>query len=277
MRPAEVVRRGAGYLEHHGVESPGANAERLMLAVLGTDRTGLLGRIEGLSAAEAKAYGRALCRRCTGTPLQHLTGEEGFRHLVLRVRAGVFIPRPETEVLVDVALETLVHAREPAVADVGTGTGAIALSIALEHPGARVWATDAATEAVALASENVAALGLGVTVLYGDLLAPLPAYLRGTLDLVVSNPPYVPEERATDLPADVLADPHGALFGGPEVYRRLFVQAAEWLRPEGHIVVEIDEEAGPTVREIALGAGFADVSVVADLAGRPRVVRGRRP
>lgn len=277
MRPAAVVRRGAEYLEHHGVESPQANAERLMLAILGTDRTGLLARVEGLTAAEAKAYGRALCRRCAGTPLQHLTGEEGFRHLVLRVRAGVFIPRPETEVLVEVALQTIAGVRDAAVADVGTGTGAIALSIALEHPGARVWATDAAPEAVSLASENVVALGLEVTVLTGDLLTPLPRHLHRKLDLVVSNPPYVPDERRALLTAEVLADPDDALFGGPEVYRRLFAQAAEWLRPHGHVVVEIDDEAGPTARELALAAGFVDVAVLPDLAGRPRVVRGRRP
>ncbi len=104
MRPAELARRGAAYLARHGVESPEANAELLLRSVLGIDRTALATRDTALSREEARAYGRALCRRCTGTPLQHLTGEQGFRRLVLRVRPGVFVPRPETEVLVDAAL-----------------------------------------------------------------------------------------------------------------------------------------------------------------------------
>ena len=107
MRPAEVVRRGAEYLERHGVDAPRVSAEELMMWVLGVDRATLSTRAEGLSSAQARAYGRALCRRCTGAPLQHLTGEQGFRRLVVTVRPGVFIPRPETEILVDVALEAL--------------------------------------------------------------------------------------------------------------------------------------------------------------------------
>jgi release factor glutamine methyltransferase len=277
MRPLEVARRGAEYLARHGVESPEANAERLMLTVLETDRAGLLARAEGLTAAEAKAYGRALCRRCTGTPLQHLTGDEGFRHLVLEVRPGVFIPRPETEVLVDVVLEALTACETPAVVDVGTGTGAIALSIAKEHPGARVWATDVAEEAVALARENAARLDLDVEVLEGDLLDPLPVALRGALDVVVSNPPYVPEERAALLPAEVLADPAAAVFGGPEVYRRLLAAAADWLGPRGVVALEIDDEAGEAVSRLATQAGFIEILVRDDLAGRPRVVVARRP
>jgi release factor glutamine methyltransferase len=277
MRPAEVVRRGATYLGRHGVESPQVNAERLMLAVLGVDRASMLARTEALSGDEARRYGRALCRRCTGTPLQHLTGEQGFRHLVIRVREGVFIPRPETEVLVDVALEALAGIETPAVVDVGTGTGAIALSLAQEVPGARIWATDRSAEAVALARENAAALGLTVTVLRGDLLSPLPVALHGRLDLVASNPPYVPEERARDLASEVLADPASALFGGPDVYRRLFAEALEWLRSGGEVVVEIDDDAAATVVDLARASGFAEVRVVPDLAGRPRVVRGRRP
>ena len=108
MRPAEVVRRGAGYLDATASRLPGPNAEALMHAGARTSTVpGLYAREEGLSSAEARAYGRALCLRCTGTPLQHLTGEQGFRQLVLTVRPGVFVPRPETEVLVDVALERL--------------------------------------------------------------------------------------------------------------------------------------------------------------------------
>ncbi|MGZ8579425.1 MAG: N5-glutamine methyltransferase family protein, partial [Actinomycetota bacterium] len=154
MRPAEVVRRGTEYLRRHDVENPELNAEALMQAVLETDRAGVLARDEGLSAAEAKAYGRALCHRCTGTPLQHLTGEQGFRYLMLRVRPGVFVPRPETEVLVDAALGAIADLAKPTVVDLCTGAGPVALSLRHERPETGVWATDIAPEAVILAREN---------------------------------------------------------------------------------------------------------------------------
>src|SRR6266566_2987608 len=107
MRPAEILRRATGYLEAHDVEHPGRTAEILMEELLDTDRAGLYTRTEGLSSAEARRFGRALCLRCAGTPLQHLTGEQAFRSISLEIRPGVFIPRPETEVLVDVALDVL--------------------------------------------------------------------------------------------------------------------------------------------------------------------------
>src|SRR5262249_1254090 len=138
MRPAEVVDRGADYLERHGVDAPRVNAEELMMRILGVDRTGLFMRSDGLTSAEAPGYGRALCRRCTGTPLQHLTGEQGFRRLVLAMRPGVFIPRPETEILVDAGLGAIEGIEAPVVVDLCTGSGAVALAIADEHSGARV-------------------------------------------------------------------------------------------------------------------------------------------
>src|SRR5512132_2159941 len=212
MRPAEVVRRGAGYLERHGVEAPRVNAEALMMRVLDVHRAGLYAREQGLGSAEARAYGRALCLRCPGTPLQHLTGEQGFRHLVLAVRSGVFVPRPETEVLVDVGLG-LLPAADPVVVDLCTGAGPVALAIAHERPDARVYATDVSPEAVALARDNAARLALTVAIEHGDLFEPLPSSIAGSVDLVVANPPYVPIERRADLPPDVRAEPALALYG----------------------------------------------------------------
>jgi len=276
MRPAEVIRRGADYLARHGVESPQANAEALMMRVLNADRTAVLVRDEGLSTAEARAFGRALCRRCTGTPLQHLTGEQGFRRLVVEVRPGVFVPRPETEVVVDVALAMIADVAAPVIADVCTGAGAIALAVKDERPDARVWATDVSPEAVALARANAARLGIDVEVREGDLLAPLPQELHGALDLVVANPPYVPLERAAHLPADVTAEPALALFGGIEMYERLLAQAFEWLRPSGAVTVEIDDTYGAAVSDLAARSGFRDVRVLRDLAERDRVIAARR-
>jgi len=277
MRPAEVVRRGSRYLERHRVEAPEVSAEALMMLVLETDRASLYAREHGLSAAEARAYGRALCLRCTGTPLQHLTGEQGFRRLVLTVRPGVFIPRPETEVLVDVALELLDNAASPCVVDLCTGSGAVALAIADERPGARVIATDVSEAAVALARENAERLGLAVDVRAGDLFEPLPTECRGEVDLVVANPPYLSIELAADLPAEVHADPPEALFGGLEVTRRLITEAIAWLRPGGALAVECDERAAAAVAAAARGAGFEEVFVRRDLNGRDRVVGARRP
>jgi release factor glutamine methyltransferase len=275
MRPAEVARRGADYLDRHGVDGATQEAETLLMRILDVDRAGLFTRERGLATAEAKAFGRALCRRCTGVPLQHLTGEQGFRRLLLEVRPGVFVPRPETETVVGVALELTQD--EPVVVDLCTGSGAIALAIADERPGATVFATDRSAEAVSLASANAARLGLDVTVVQGDLFEPLPERLRGGLDLVVANPPYLPTDDGSTLPADVRADPASALFGGIELYERLFADAVDWLRTGGAAVVEIDAREGTAIAAAARAAGLVEVRVVEDLTGRDRVVAGQRP
>jgi len=276
VRPAEVVRRAAEYLERHDVESPVPTAERLLSHVLGTDRTGMYAR-EGLTSQEAKLFGRALCRRCGGEPLQHVTGEQGFRRLAVRVRPGVFVPRPETEVLVQVVLDGLSETQTPTVVDVATGSGAVALAIKDERPDAAVFAIDLSPEAVALTRENAETLGLEVTVFEGDLLEPLWGDLRGQLDAVVCNPPYVALEARDSLPPDVRAEPELAVFGGLDLYERLFEQAFADLRPGGLVVVEIEESAAESVSRAAEREGFTDLEVRQDLAGRDRVVSGRRP
>jgi release factor glutamine methyltransferase len=275
LRPGEVVRRAASYLERHGVQSPSSTAELLLASVLRTDRAELYRRQEGLSAAQAKQFGRALCRRCTGTPVQHITEESGFRRLVLKVRPGVFVPRPETEILVEVALRAI--GVSGVVADIGTGTGAVALAIKDERPGVRVIATDLSPDAVMLARDNSVSLNVEIEVLQGTLLAPLSQELRGALDAVVSNPPYLAKESGASLPPDVLADPPLALFGDIGTYRMLFAAAFDWLRPGGAIVVEIDPDLGNEVLDEAGLAGFTSLTVDPDLTGRDRVVSGRKP
>jgi release factor glutamine methyltransferase len=274
VRPSEVLRRAAGYLDRHGVQSPQATAEILLMHVLATDRAGLYTRDRGLDAREARMFGRALCQRCSGTPLQHLTGEQAFRRLVLEVRPGVFVPRPETEVLVEHALNELGSDEAPIVVDAGTGTGAIALAIKDERPDARVFATDVSPEAVELARANASRLGLELTVLEGDLLAPLPAGLRGCVDLVVSDPPYIAPDELEDLPPEVRADPMLALTGGIEVYERLCAHAQRWLREGGVLAVEIDARRGDEIAQV-VGRSFADPRVLSDLTGRDRVVVAR--
>lgn len=247
-----------------------------MMHVLGTDRAGLYARSEGLDTREARMFGRAICQRCSGTPLQHLTGRQAFRRIELEVRPGVFVPRPETEVLVGHALDSLDGTEGPVIVDVGTGTGAIALAMKQERADARVFATDLSPEAVELARANAARLGLDVTIVEGDLLASLPDELRGRVDLVISNPPYIAPEEFDDLPADVKAEPELALLGGIEVYERLGAEALRWLRDGGFLAVETNASWGDAVAE-AFRVSFKDVRLERDLSGRDRVVLARRP
>lgn len=276
MRPSEVVARSTEYLAGHGVESPRETAEALLQYFLATDRAGLYARAEGLDTRTAKLYGRALCQRCHGVPLQYLTGEQQFLDLVLGVAPGVFVPRPETEVLVERAVEALVGTEAPVVVDVGTGTGAVALAIKRRRPDASVYATDISEEAVAVARANASRHALDVAVFQGDLMSPLPYEIRGQVELVASNPPYVTLEEYDSLPREVRAEPYEALVGGADVHRGLTVEAPEWLRPGGWLVVEVGAAQGYEVRAL-LSERFEAVEVLPDLAGRDRVVRGRLP
>jgi release factor glutamine methyltransferase len=278
VRTAEVLARATRYLEGHGVQSPGPTAELLLARILAVDRAGLYVRSDGLTAQEARRFGRALCQRCTGTPLQHLTGEQGFRRIVLGVRPGVFVPRPETEIVVEAALEIIDEMPAeppPVVVDACTGSGTIALAIKSERPGTRVLATDVSAEAVALARENARGLRLAVEVLEGDLLDPLPRDLLGAVDLIVANPPYLLPEEYASLPDDVRADPPLALVGGIELSRRLFRQATRWLRRGGAVVVEVSETRSAEVERAATEEGLHVERVLPDLTGRDRVLVAR--
>ena len=277
MRPASIVRRAADYLSRHDVESPLPTAEILLANVLGIDRASVYTRTEGLSSPEARRFGRALCQRCVGVPLQYLTGEQGFRRIDVIVKPGVFIPRPETEILVERALDLVADVSEPWIVDVGTGTGAIALAVKDERPDAHVLAIELSREAVALARENARRSGLDIEVVEGDLLGPLPEALRGVVSLVVSNPPYVEPHELAGLPREVRAEPVSALAGGIEVYERLFAQASRVLEPGGAIAVEIGETQGSAVAAAAAAAAFVTIEVHPDLAGRDRIVVARMP
>jgi release factor glutamine methyltransferase len=274
VKPSEVAARSAAYLARHGVGEPKATAEALLQYFLETDRAGLYARTEGLDTRTARLFGRALCQRCHGVPLQYLTGEQQFFDLVLGVALGVFVPRPETEVLVERTLEILPPDGQPVVVDVGTGTGAIALAIKRFRPDAVVIATDVAEEAVAVARANASRHGLEIEVLPGDLLSPIGRELRGRIDVVVSNPPYVTREEYESLPPEVRAEPFEALVGDTDVHRRLGKEAPAWLRPGGWLVVEVGATQGSEVRDL-LTARFELVDVLPDLAGRDRVVRAR--
>jgi release factor glutamine methyltransferase len=275
-----------GYLADRGDEHPRLSAEWLLSAATGLSRVELYAYHDRPLSPEERATLRdGVKRRAAGEPLQYVTGEVAFRHLVLKVRPGVLIPRPETEVLVDAVLPVLdaaIEARGEAIAvDACTGSGCVALSIAQERPGARVTATDVSPTAVEVARENTQRLALAerVEVVECDLLGGIQEGLRGRVDLLVSNPPYVPSRDLGDLPREVGGfEPHLALDGGPDgldVFRRLLGEAREWLRPgTGILAVELDERR---VKDAALEAGtwYEDVRVVGDLAGRDRIVTCR--
>lgn len=275
-----------GFLGEKGDEHPRRSAEWLLSAATGLSRIELYAYHDRpLSPDELATLRDAVRRRAAGEPLQYVTGEVAFRHLVVKVRPGVLIPRPETEVLVGEALAELTGVETPLVADPCTGSGVIALSIAQEHPGARVWATDLSPVAVETATENAARLGFSerVFVLGGDLLDPLEQGtedLVGRLDAVVSNPPYIPSAALPTLPAEVAGfEPHLALDGGPDglhIFRRLAAQAAGMLVPGGVLVVELDESRVRAAGDEAL-EWYEAVRVVNDLTGRERVLVARSP
>jgi release factor glutamine methyltransferase len=218
-------------------------------------------------------------RRQAGEPLQYVLGRWGFRTLDLFVDRRVLIPRPETEVVAGFAIDAVPPGGR--AVDLGTGSGAIALSIAAERwPDVEVWATDASEDALAVARANLAALGrrAGVVRLaQGDWFAALPEELQGTFDVVVANPPYVPDGA---LVARQVRDwePSVALYGGPDGLdhaRRVVAEAPRWLRPGGTLVVEIGDDQGPAIAEVARAAGFAAVEVRRDLTDRDRALVAR--
>jgi release factor glutamine methyltransferase len=214
-------------------------------------------------------------------PLQYVTGEMPFRHLVVHVEPGVFIPRPETEVLVDVALQHIGDLDRPVVVDLCTGSGCVAVAIASEHPGARVWATDINERAISTAGRNSTHANVEdrVQVVYGDLFDPLPHELAGTVDLIVSNPPYIPSRDLPDLPAEILGfEPHTALDGGQDgldVFRRIADAADTWLAPGGGLAVELDSGRVSDAAAVLEGR-FEGVTVRRDLAGRERIVYAQK-
>jgi release factor glutamine methyltransferase len=224
-------------------------------------------------------FDQLVARRLAGEPIQYVLGHWSFRTLDLMVDGRVLIPRPETEGLVDHALASLAG---PGVAvDLGTGSGAIALSLAAEHRDVEVWATDASPDAVAVARANLAGIGMyaapRVRIAEGDWFEALPDELRGHLSLVVSNPPYVAE--GEPLP-DVVChwEPVGALISGPtgiEAIERILADAPAWLTGGGSLVLEIGETQGRAVTTLAHDAGFEDVTIHPDLAGRDRYLVAR--
>jgi release factor glutamine methyltransferase len=281
-----------------GVPSPSVEARWLLEEVSGYDASELFA--EGPERAPERAVHRMASlveRRCGGEPLQYVLGHWSFRQLDLLVDSRVLIPRPETEVVAEIAIEEAVRlgarrgkrtswARSDTdyvVVDLGTGSGALALSVASELPRAEVWATDVSDQALAVARANLAGAGktaVRVRVAEGSWFGALPAFLRGKVRVVVSNPPYIANREMTSLPPEVAEhEPLEALVSGPtgfEAIERILTDAPEWLEPSGVVVCEIAPSQAVDAVALALECEFDEAFTRPDLAGRDRVLVARR-
>jgi release factor glutamine methyltransferase len=291
-RVAEQLQTTTRVLERAGVPAPAVDARWLVEHVLGGDPRVAADR--ELTPGQVGELRALVERRADREPLQLVLGETAFRTLTLRCAPGVFVPRPETEIVAGLAIDAARAAGpRPVVAEPCTGTGAIACSLAAEVAGVRVVAGDLDARAVGLARSNTerlarglagtggAAPGATVEVRHGALLEAVPAGLRGHLDVLVANPPYLPAaDRGTWEPEVVDHDPHAALVGGAdghEVVDALLAAAVEWLAPGGSVIVEIDERRGDGTRATAERLGLRDVALCRDLTGACRAVVARAP
>lgn len=277
----DVIRALRGRLAAAGIESAAREAELLVQHVLSLSRAEVFGENPALREGQIDLLEDLIDRRAAGEPLQYLMGRQSFRSLELEVGPGVLVPRPETEILVERALGLLRGLEKPLVADIGCGSGAIALSIAMEHPGARVYATEVSPEAMRWAERNLGSnLEADVFLGLGDMFDPIPPELKGKFDLVVSNPPYLSEQEIAEAPADVRDhEPAIATVAGPtglEVSARLASAALDWLRPGGNLLLET--HPGQAARlETLLSSLYADVTTSPDLSGHLRVIGGAKP
>ena len=283
MTVAEALALGTVRLREAGIESAGHDAEVLLRHVLGWDRARLL--VDSARALEPESeasFLALLAGRAARRPLQHLTGTQWFWRHEFLVTPDVLIPRPETELIVETALDRLRETARPVIVDVGTGSGCIALSLAAERADADVRATDVSAPALRVARENASRLGLEARVrfLEGDLLEPVRE-LFGQIDLVAGNPPYVDPDEAPALPPEVgRHEPAPALYAPGErylIYRRLVPQAAAALKPGGSLLLEIGRGMDEEVARICEAAGLRVERIVPDLQGIPRTVVAVKP
>lgn len=278
---ADLLSLHVERLEAAGIPEARLKAELLVADLLGCSRLELLLADRALTEEERERLQRGVERVAAGEPLQYVVGATEFMGHRFRTDRRALIPRPETEVLVETVLgvRDLWALESPRIVDVGTGTGCIVLSLALARPSGRYTAVDVSADALELARHNARELevGDGVRFVQGDLLEGFPP---ASFDAVVANPPYVPKGALAGLPADIREhEPRTAVDGGPDglvVIARLVPQAFRTLAPRGLLALEIGDGQAGAVRELAENAGFGKVEVGKDLAGRDRVVTGRR-
>lgn len=280
---ASAVHAAARRLAEAGVTDPLVDAELLVGHVLGMRRGEVQAAVirgDAIVDDAATAFDTLVNRRAAREPLQHITGTAPFRHLELAVGPGVFVPRPETETVVQYAIDALLGSPlpEPIGIDLGTGSGAIALAMATEVPHARVYATELSPDAYPWAVRNTA--GVDNLTLVNDDLAHAFGELDGTASVVISNPPYVPDAAIPRDPEVRLFDPSMALYGGEDgldIVRVLSVRALELLHPGGLLVIEHGELQGEEIRSILTRDGWRAAATHRDLTSRDRATTALRP
>jgi release factor glutamine methyltransferase len=278
MKIHEAIDLAAEALQDSGVPGARLDAERLLASELGKDRSYLLAHFqESVPEPTAEQFFARITERRSGKPLQYLLGWQEFCGLEFEVTPAVLIPRPETELLVDVAVQRFSEGR-PILADVGTGSGCIAVATAVALPGARIIATDFSEDALAVARRNASRHSVSdrVQFLFGDLLLPLSTLgLEETLDGVLSNPPYVAERDLPALQGEVRDwEPRLALVGGLtglELYRRLLPQALRFLKPGGTLIMEIGYNMQAEITHL-FDSGWKLEGMRDDFSGIPRIV-----
>jgi release factor glutamine methyltransferase len=272
-----AARRAAAKLEHTGVPEPVASAEVLLSELLGVGRAELAASALQLTAEQASLYEAWISRRIKREPVQRILGYAYFRNLVLDLNEETLIPRPDTESVVDAALELIDSRGYPCVVlDIGTGSGAIAISIAQERPRCEVHATDISEAALRIARQNAARNRAAVTFHNADVASGLHS-LNGSIDLLISNPPYVDEISASRRLAPEVRewDPPAALYSGTDelsFFRRIFAETPPLLRSGADVVLEIGEGQAEKVQDLGTKSGFLPRGVRNDLAGTPRAV-----
>jgi release factor glutamine methyltransferase len=267
-----------------GVDNAAQEARWIVEQATGWTATELATRLDEPAADPASERARDMAaRRSVGEPLQYVLGRWQFRSLDLGVDRRVLVPRPETEVLAGMALDECRRLDARVAVDLGTGSGAIALALAVERPGLAVWATDASADALAVARTNLAAVSAGadrVQLVEGRWFDALSPELAGRIDVMVSNPPYVSDAEMAELPAEVRDwEPHAALRAGAtglEDVEHIVTHAPEWLARPGALLVEIAPHQADAARTLARHAGWPVATVWPDLAGRDRILLLRR-
>jgi release factor glutamine methyltransferase len=282
---SDALRGAVARLGDAGVPDPDVDAELLAAVVLGTGRGGVQAatiRGDVLATDEAARFDELIARRATREPLQHIVGLAPFRHLELRVGPGVFVPRPETEMVAQLAIDALRAAAvaSPVAVDLGTGSGAIALSMATEVPHARVFAAENSVDAFVWAKENFARVAAdNARLAFIDLARAFPE-LDGTVSVVASNPPYVPDAAIPRDPEVRFFDPPAALYGGEDgldVVRILSGVGLRLAHPGGTIVIEHGEWQGEAIRGILTADGWRAAATHPDLTMRDRATTAIRP
>ncbi len=269
-----ILKWSEKYFGSHGADTPRLDAEVLLSYLLGQKRIFLYVHFDQpLTAEELARYREMVKRRAAGEPVAYICGEKEFMGLTFKVTPAVLVPQPDTETLVEAAIERLKGKGGARVADVCTGSGAIALALAHYLPESSVTATDISSDALEIAKQNAEALGLSERVQFfeGDLLAPLSGE---TFDAIVSNPPYIPGAEIAGLPREVRAEPRLALDGGADgldFYRRLVGESAALLQDGGFLAVECGDTQAVAIAEMAADA-FGKTEIVRDLADKERVL-----